>query len=75
MENKNEIWALHLDGKLISSNIWKEYSTRYGGNSLYGWRKPKRLYMKIGHAKSAIHHLPKEVQDKVEIVKYIPAKE
>jgi len=71
-KEKNEVFALHLNGKLISQNVWKDFSKNYGSNELQGWKPPKRLYYKLGHAKNGIRHLPKQIQNKVEIVKYVP---
>ena len=70
----NEVWALHLDGKLLDWNVWKEYSTKYGDNGLYGWKPPKRLYYTRGHASAGRSHLPEQIRDKVEIVRYLPEK-
>jgi hypothetical protein len=68
----NKIFVLHLDGKIITPNIWKKFSNNYGNNSLYGWRPSKKMYMTLGHAKAAISHLPEQIRDKVEIVEYTP---
>jgi hypothetical protein len=72
----NEIFALHLDDELITSNsrqkIWEKYSKNYGKNGLYGWKAPKPYYSKIGHAKTAIKHLPEIIRDNIKIVRYIP---
>lgn len=72
----NEIYALHLDGKLITDRkaLWKQYSKNYGMNSLQGWRPGKTVYFSLGRAKAGIRHLPKEVQNKIEIIKYEPTK-
>lgn len=71
----NEVFALHLDGELLHPNIWDKYTEQYGNNSLYGWRPPKKLYYKIGHAKTAIKHLPEQIRDRVTIVRYTPENE
>lgn len=73
MLQTNELYALHLDGKLLEGNIWKEYSSKYGLNGLHGWRPPKRIYYKLYHAKNAIRHLPQEIRNRVEIVRYVPS--
>ncbi len=70
---QNELYALHLDGELLEGNVWKKFSTKYGTNGLYGWKPPKRIYYKLHHAKNGLSHLPIEIRNKVEIVKYIPA--
>jgi len=72
-ETQNEVFVLHYQGKIITPWIWKEFSKNYGHHGgLVGWRAPKYLYMKLGHAKCAIKHLPKIIQNQIEIVKYIP---
>lgn len=74
-EDKNEIYALHLDGKLIADRkeLWKKYSKKYGQNELYGWRTPKCFYLTAGRARCGRNHLPAQIQKRVTIVKYVPA--
>jgi len=75
-KENNILYALHLDGKLLSAKIWEEYSKNWGyADGLYGWRPPKRIYYKLGHAKNGIRHLPKQIQNKVKIVIYKPVEE
>ena len=62
-----KVYALHLDGEIINTNIWEKYSSKYG---VYGWKPPKRLYFKPGHAKTGRSHLPHQIRDKVEIAVY-----
>lgn len=69
---KNEVFAIHWKGQLLHPNIWKEFSDKYGTNGLYGWRPPKKLYYKIGHAKCALSHLPEMVRNDCKIVRYVP---
>ena len=68
----NEIYALHYKGELVSASVWKEHSKNYGGQQLYGWRPPKKMYAKVGHARAALRHLPQAMQDDVEIMRYVP---
>ena len=42
---------------------------RYGDNHLYGWKSPKPLYAKIGHARNARAQMPKKLRDMVGIYK------
>lgn len=74
-KEENILYALHLNGKLLDTKVWKEYSKSYGTNELYGWRPPKRIYYKISHARNGIKHLPKQIQNKVKIVIYKPERE
>lgn len=71
----NEVWAIHLDGELLKADCWHKYSKKYGinGKNLYGWRPPKKIYYEQRHAKIAVAHLPDEIKNKVEVVKYVPA--
>jgi hypothetical protein len=77
----NEIFALHLNDELITAQsrekLWKEHSPRYGsyGAALHGWKPPKTFYSKENHAKAAIKHLPPQIRDSIEIVRYVPEKE
>lgn len=68
----NEIYAIHFEGQLLQPDIWKQYSDKYGatGANLQGWKPPKRFYYKLHHAKNGLRHLPYQIQDKCEIVKY-----
>ena len=70
----NEIYAIHYDGHLLEPNIWEKYSDKYGetGNRLQGWKPQKKLYYKVGHAKTALAHLPAQIRKKAVIVRYIP---
>lgn len=72
----NELYVLHLDGEILDrKEIWKKYSKNYGNNWLYGWKAPKPFYQTLGRAKCAIHHLPEQIKNKVEIIKYVPINE
>ncbi len=71
---QNEIYAIHFNGELLYPDIWREYTDNYGRYGLQGWRPAKKFYYKIGHAKAALHHLPIQIRDKCEIVRYIPEK-
>ena len=70
----NEIWAIHFDGQLLQPDIWKQYSDKYGhvAHWLQGWKPPKRFYYKFHHAKIGLSHLPHQIRNKCEIVKYSP---
>lgn len=75
MANKNkkeytELYVLMLDGKILTPDTFKEYWKNYGGSysaQLYGWRPPKKIYYTLGHAQNGLRHVPKEIQEKVEI--------
>lgn len=71
-EQTNELYVIHFHGELLEPNVWKKYSSKYGGLGMHGWRAPKKVYYKIHHARSAMRHLPKEIQADCEIVRYIP---
>lgn len=68
----NELFVIHFHGEILEPNVWRKYSKNYGGSGLYGWRAPKKIYYKLGHARSALTHLPLEVQKDCEIVRYHP---
>ncbi len=67
----NTIYAIHYKGQLLGSFKWE------GGNAssyLQGWRPPKKVYWKLGLARSGAAHLPEDVLDDCEIVEYAPVK-
>lgn len=67
----NTIYAIHYKGQLLGSFKWE------GGNyrsNLYGWRPPKKVYWKLGLARSGATHLPEDILDDCEIVEYAPVK-
>jgi hypothetical protein len=68
----NTLYALHFKDELIEPNIWKKYSDKYGSQGLYGWKPPKKVYYTLGHAKAAMKHLPKQIINEVQIIKYKP---
>jgi hypothetical protein len=67
-EQENKIYALHYEGKLLGTFKWETTP------QLHGWRPPKKVYYKLGLARSGANFLPKEVIDKIEIVEYGPVK-
>lgn len=69
---ENVLYVLHYQGQIISPNIWKQFSKNYGSSSLSGWKPPKKIYFSLSYAKSAIKHLPQQIRDKIEIVRYVP---
>lgn len=68
---ENEIFALHLDGKIITTKTWKEFCKKNGKKHWYG-AVPKKLYLTMGHAKAAINYLPDGAEGRVTIVRYVP---
>ncbi len=65
-----ELYALVLDGKILTPTLFKEYWKNYGNNDLYGWKPPKKIYFTLGRAKAGKKWIPKELQDKVEIHRF-----
>ena len=58
-----EIYVLYYDGKPmhVQTSAWNQ------------WRPAKKVYFKLGHARSGITNLPKQVdRSKVTVVKYSP---
>jgi len=69
--HENIIYAIHYKGQLLGSFKWE------GGNAssyLQGWRPPKKVYWKLGLARSGATHLPEDILDECEIVEYAPVK-
>lgn len=71
--NKVEVFAILLDGEVVSQKVIKKHFPSYGQNELYGWRPPKRVYYKLGHARAGLKHLPEQIQKKVKIHKFVDA--
>lgn len=67
---KNIIYAIHYKGQLLGSFKWGSGASDY----LYGWRPPKKVYWKLGLARSGATHLPEDILDDCEIVEYAPVK-
>lgn len=69
--HRNTLYAIHYKGQLLGSFQLE------GGNAssyLQGWRPPKKVYWKLGLAKSGATHLPEDILDDCEIVEYAPVK-
>jgi len=69
-----ELFALVLDGNILTPDSFKEYWKNYGNQSysgLYGWRPPKKIYYTLGHAKAGRHHVPIQIRDRVEIHRFV----
>lgn len=67
---KNTIYAIHYKGQLLGSFKWGSGASSY----LQGWRPPKKVYWKLGLARSGATHLPEDILDDCEIVEYSPVK-
>lgn len=72
----NEVYALHYKGSPFSLSPFNYQQCIEKG--LEWWRMPKsqtrKIYYTLGRAKQGVKQLPKELQDKVEIIKYTPEK-
>lgn len=68
--NENIIYAIHHKGQLLGSYQWRNGAASY----LQGWRPPKKVYWKLGLARSGATHLPENLLDDCEIVEYAPVK-
>lgn len=66
----NTLYAIHYKGQLLGSFKWEGGAYAY----LQGWRPPKKIYWKLGLAKSGATHLPEDILDDCEIVEYAPVK-
>ena len=66
----NTIFAIHYKGQLLGSFKWGSGASSY----LQGWRPPKKVYWKLGLARSGATHLPEDILDDCEIVEYAPVK-
>ena len=56
--------------EILTPDSFTEYWRNYGGNNLYGWRAPKKLYFTIGRARGGFAHIPEELKSKVAIARF-----
>lgn len=71
MQKDNYLYAITFkDGTILSPESFKVYWPNYGNNSLYGWRKPKKIYTELKQAKTGFSHIPKELKLLVQISKF-----
>lgn len=63
-----KIYALHIEGKLMTKEVWKLYDK----SKSYAAVKPKRIYHNLGTAKAVISYFPKELRHMITIVEYLP---
>lgn len=69
--HENTIYAIHYKGQLLGTFKWGSDSRN---PNLQGWRPPKKVYWKLGLARSGATHLPEDILDDCEIVEYSPVK-
>lgn len=65
----SKIYALTIKktGEVLNPETFKKYWENYGGTSLRGWRPPKKMYYKEGHAKRGFAHIPDELKPHINI--------
>ena len=56
--------------QVVDAATFKEYWKNYGGNSLYGWRKPKKIYTKLHLAKTGFSHIPDDLKPHLSIAEF-----
>lgn len=58
--------------EILTPESFKKYWPNYGGASSYlsGWRPPKKIYFKLGQAKSGFAHVPDAAKPFLEIAKF-----
>lgn len=67
----NILYAIHYKGQLLGTFKWRNGSRN---PNLQGWRPAKKVYWKLGLARSGATHLPEDILDECEIVEYAPVK-
>lgn len=75
MDTKLYAIIITKTGEILDAKTFKEYWKNYGSNSLYGWRKPKKIYLTLGQAKSGFAHVPKEMSEHLSIAEFGYVKE
>lgn len=56
-------------GEIVTPDSFKKYWKNYGsvGNSLGGWRPPKKIYYTLGTAKSGFNYIPEQIKSQIGI--------
>lgn len=70
------IYAINFkeSGEVLTPESFKKYWPNYGSNSLYGWRAPKKIYYKLGQAKTGFSHIPEQLKPYLEISEFAKVK-
>jgi hypothetical protein len=61
-------------GEILTPESFKEYWKNYGGNSLHGWRPPKKIYYTLGRAKGGFAYIPEQLKPLLEISEFTKSK-
>ena len=61
-------------GEILTPDSFKQHWPNYGGNWLQGWRPPKKVYYKIGHAKTGFSHIPDAIKPSIAIAEFSVSK-
>lgn len=56
--------------EILDPESFKKYWKNYGSNWLCGWRKPKKVYLKLGQAKCGFAHIPEEMKPHLSIAEF-----
>jgi hypothetical protein len=56
--------------EILDPIVFKKYWKNYGTNQLYGWSKPKKIYTKLGHAKTGFSHVPEQLKPHIAIASF-----
>ena len=76
MKQTKTLYALIFkdSGEILTPDSFKEHWPNYGGSWLQGWRPPKKVYYKIGHAKSGFSHIPDQIKPSIAIAEFTVSK-
>ena len=69
---KDKLYAIVITEtkELLDPNTFEAYWKNYGRNQLYGWRKPKKIYLTIGQARSGFAHIPQAMKEHLSIAEF-----
>jgi hypothetical protein len=70
------IYAINFkeSGEVLTPESFKKYWPKYGSNMLQGWRAPKKIYYKLGQAKTGFSHIPDQLKPHLEISEFAKVK-
>lgn len=61
-------------GEIVNAKLFKQYWVKYGSNSVYGWRMPKKMYETLGRAKAGFSHVPEQLKPLIDIAEFVQNK-
>lgn len=69
---KDKLYAIVITEtkEILEPKTFNAYWKNYGKNSLYGWNRPKKIYLTIGQARSGFAHIPDAMKEYLSIAEF-----